>query len=449
MSAPSISRVLVANRGAIARRVIRACHAIGIETVAVFSEADAQAPHIDEATQAYPLAGFSASDSYLDQDQLFQIARQSGADAVHPGYGFLAENVEFAERVVAEDKIFIGPQARWLGLMGDKVSAREMMSAAGFPVLPGSALISDLDQAPAQALALGYPLMVKPVAGGGGMGMRVVASEAELLAAIGEATAIAKSAFASAGVYLEKWVSNPRHIEYQIVADNHGHAIHLFERDCSVQRRHQKLIEESPAPGIDPGQLLHIANQASQVCEQLGYNNVGTVETLMDTQGISGFLEMNTRIQVEHGVTEAVTGVDLVQMQIAMAQGEALPAQPERQGHALEVRLYAEDSLTQRPSTGLLTTFRPPRLQGVRIETGYREGQQVSPLYDGLLAKIIASGGSRHQAIGRAKVALKAFKVVGVSTNAELLDRILSHEEFLAGRVDTGMLARIIGVPSL
>jgi acetyl-CoA carboxylase biotin carboxylase subunit len=436
-----VQKILIANRGAIARRVIRACNELGVASVAVYSDADRGAPYLSEASEAYALPGDAATDTYLNQDALLAVVDRSGADALHPGYGFLAENAPFAQRVIDAGAIFIGPRPHLIASMGDKVKGRELMGAEGFPVFPGSELISDLDQAHATAEELGYPLVVKPSGGGGGMGMMVVETEDKLGVALQQARAIAEKAFAVPGLYLERWITKPRHVEFQIIGDNEGRCIHAFDRECSVQRRHQKLIEESPTPGLDPEYLTEQAQVAATTCARLGYDSLGTVETLVSDQGI-GFLEMNTRIQVEHGVTEAVAGIDLVKMQIDLARGGALPRQSDivREGFAIEGRLYAEDSTTMLPSTGTLRTYRAPEMYGVRVETGYREGQTVSPFYDPLLAKVIAYGTTREQAIGRLSVALKAFEVRGVKTNAQLLVDVLQSDRFLSGDVDTGIL---------
>ena len=439
----AIRKILIANRGAIARRIVRACNELGLESVVVHTSVDAQAPYIDEASEAHALKGLRPADSYLDQEQLLGIARSSGADAVHPGYGFLSENAGFAQRVIDAGLTFIGPDPVWLERMGDKVNARRIMAEQGMPIFDGSDFITDLATAREIALTIGFPLVVKPSGGGGGMGMQVVDHIEALEAALTQAQTVAAAAFGSSDVYLERWIPQPRHIEYQILADEHGNAMHLYERECSVQRRHQKLIEESPAPGIEAAVLRQQAERGAEICAQLGYNNVGTLETLYSDGG-SGFLEMNTRIQVEHGVTEEVTGIDLVQQQILLAAGGRLPEPAELSGHAIEVRLYAEDSQTLMPSTGVLRTFAPPVLFGVRVETGYQQGQEVSPYYDALLAKIIAKGRTREQAIGRAVVALQAFTVQGVQTNAALLLRVLRDTDFLRGEIDTGMVARIL-----
>lgn len=439
-----ISKVLIANRGAIARRIVRACNELSTKSVVVFSAPDAGAPYLAEASEAYPLTGFTAAQTYLDQEQILNVARQSGADAVHPGYGFLAENAAFAQRVVEQGMVFVGPEPRWLDEMGDKVHARKLMASEGFPVFPGSPHITDADSALVEAERIGYPLLVKPSGGGGGMGMEVVETSAQLQQALQRSAAIAQSAFSDAGVFLERWIEQPRHIEFQIIGDGER-CEHVFERECSVQRRNQKLIEESPAPGIDRALITHHAELAASICTRLGYNNVGTLETLFTDSDV-GFLEMNTRIQVEHGVTEMITGMDLVALQLSLAAGNKLPdKEVESNGFAVEARVYAEDSVTMLPSTGKLTQFHMPELTGVRFESGYQAGQTVVPHYDAMLAKLIGWGSTREMAIGRLMVALKALTIKGVSTNQALLLRVLADDEFLAGRVHTGIINRITG----
>ncbi len=450
-----VDKVLVANRSAIARRVIRACHDLGLASVALYSEADADAPYLAEASQALPLPGHQALETYLNQDLILRAAEQSGADSIHPGYGFLSENAEFAARVVKQGLTFIGPDPKWLAAMGDKVAARKLFADQGFPVFAGSDRLADEDSARQEAERIGYPVMLKPAGGGGGMGMEVVHDPEQLSNALQRAKTIAQRAFGDGAVYLERWLSHPRHIEIQVMGDGQGRALHLFERECSVQRRNQKLIEESPAPNISRSQVVELAENAARVCTQLGYNNVGTLETLFTRQsaaqpstaqaGEFGFLEMNTRIQVEHGVTEMVTGVDLVQQQILLAGGAGLPVEVKQQGFAIEARVYAEDAQTLLPSTGQLHRFHYPRLFGVRVETGYQQGQIVTPYYDALLAKVIACGDTREMAIGRLLVALQAFEIVGVSTNIVLLQKVLKDPCFLAGEVDTGIIARMLG----
>jgi acetyl-CoA carboxylase biotin carboxylase subunit len=432
------SKVLVANRGAIARRVIRACDALGVASAVVFSEPDADAPYLAEAGEALPLAGRSAADTYLNVDALLACLDACGADAVHPGYGFLAENAAFARAVGKHGATFIGPSPRWLESMGDKLRARTLMAEQGFPVLPGSPAVTDLDQARAAARALGFPLMLKPAAGGGGIGMQVVRDEAELERAFSRSGRLASAAFDDGTLFLEALVERPRHVEIQLLGDGRGNALHLYERDCSLQRRHRKIIEEAPAPGLDRAEVLALAERAERAAAGLGYDNVGTLETLRGADGTFGFIEMNTRIQVEHGVTEAVTGVDLVVAQIVLAAGGALPERPPLDGCAVEARVYAENARTGHTATGVLSHLRTPELFGVRFETGYRQGQAVTPYYDPLLVKVIGWGGSRELAIGRALVGVRALEIRGVPTNVPLLERALQDERFLAADVHTG-----------
>lgn len=442
------SRILIANRGAIARRVVRACESLGVESVVVYSDADAGAPYLVEASHTHHLPGMTAQDTYLNQPAVLAAIDATGADAVHPGYGFLAENALFAEAVEKTGARFIGPRPNWLATMGDKVAARELARSHGFPVFAGSDRLSEDasgSEIRAAGESVGFPLLVKPVAGGGGIGMRVVGSAGELENAVRQASALAGQTFGDGGLFLERWVPDARHIEFQILGDGKGGGLHLHERECSVQRRHQKVLEESPAAGIDRAELEAMAGRAEQLIATLGYDNVGTLETLRAGAGDYGFLEMNTRIQVEHGVTEMVTGIDLIVAQIRLAAGERLPESRPLDGHALEVRIYAEHPFTQLPSTGRLAVFDPPvRLYGVRVDTGYQVGQWVTPHYDPLLAKVIAHGRTREQAIGRVLVALKAFTIIGVDTNIPLLLAVLGDAEFLVGQVDTGYLARFL-----
>ncbi len=437
-------KVLVANRGAIARRVIRACDGLGIASVAVYSDADAGAPYLAEAGEACRLPGERAAGTYLNPDLLLEAAKRTGADAVHPGYGFLAENAAFARAVEEAGVTFIGPDARWLDVMGDKVSARALAAERGFPVFPGSGRVAGPDEALAAAAEVGYPLMVKPAAGGGGIGMRLVERPEDLAGALRSAGAMARESFGDEGLFLERRVAPARHIEFQLLGDGRGQACHVWERECSVQRRHQKLVEESPAPGIDRREIESVAEQAAAFAAGIGYDSVGTLETLRGEPAGYGFLEMNTRIQVEHGVTEALTGMDLVAAQIRLAAGQGLPERLPGRGHALEVRVCAEQPWSHLPATGRLGVFRPPVLHGVRVDTGYQAGQWVTPFYDSLLAKVIGTGSTREQAIGRVRVALTAFEIQGVATNVPLLQAILGDDEFLAGRLDTGYLARFL-----
>ena len=434
------SRVLIANRGAIARRIVRACNVMGVPCAAVHSDADKDAPHLAEAGEAIALAGVRAEETYLNREALLAALEKSGADAVHPGYGFLAENAGFAEAIAEAGAVFIGPSPKWLRQMGDKAAARRFVEERGFPVLPGSGPVEEPGSALAAAESVGYPLMLKPAGGGGGIGMCIAETPQALARRFGPAKLMAERAFADPRLYLERCLERPRHLEVQLLGDGAGGAIHLYERECSIQRRHQKLVEESPAPALDRAGVNALCEGAERLAAGMGYDNAGTLETLEDGTGRFRFLEMNTRIQVEHGVTEEATGFDLVRAQIEIAAGGALPERPAMLGHAVEVRVYAEDPVRHFPSTGRLTVFRPPRLHGVRVETGYAEGQVVTPYYDPLLAKVIGSGPTRELAIGRTLVGLKAFAIAGVSTNIPLFEAVLRDEAFLAGRIHTGFL---------
>lgn len=440
-------RIFVANRGVVARRIVRACNELGIDSVAAHSDLDRDAPHVAEAASSVRLPGFRAKDTYLNAERIIVEAKAAKTDALHPGYGFLAENPDFARRVADAGIVFIGPSPDAIAAFGEKTGARQHMHEAGFPVAPGSNLIDDGKALLEAAHRIGWPVMLKPAAGGGGIGMRVARNEAELTAAFGSTRALAKGAFGNAAVYLEALLKNPRHIEFQMLGD--GTSVRCVgERECSVQRRHQKVIEEAPAPGLASKQVHDIGNRAAKALEAMGYASLGTVETLLAKSKFS-FLEVNTRLQVEHGVTEEVTGLDLVQLQIRLAAGEPLdallPADRSRAKSipprfAVQARIYAEDSRRMLPSTGTLSTYRPPRLTGVRIEAGYSEGQSVTPYYDPLLAKVIGTGPTRELAIGRTLVGVRAFEIRGVATNRNLLQSILKHPDFLAGKLHTSWL---------
>ena len=440
------SRVFVANRATVARRVVRACTKLGIASVAAYADVDGDAPHLAEASATGRLPGYKAADTYLNAERLIAAAKECGADALHPGYGFLSENAQFARAVEAAGIRFIGPRPHWLEAMGEKTKARAAMAAAGFPVREGSGVVADVAAALAAADALGYPVLLKPAGGGGGIGMAKADDAAGLRAAFATTQAQAAAAFGDGAVYLERWLERPRHIEFQVIGDGE-HVIGVLERECSVQRRHQKVIEEAPAPLSDRARIAAV--QAAAVKALAGYDSLGTVETLFAETATApdaafGFLEVNTRLQVEHGVTEEITGIDLVTAQIRIAAGESLaevvPKPVAAAGHAVEARIYAEDSVRMLPSTGRLTVFRPPQLTGVRIETGYAAGQWVTPYFDPLLAKVIGTGRTREQAIGRTLVGVKAFEIKGVATNRALLERTLGSEPFIAGRLHTGML---------
>ena len=443
------AKLLVANRGIVARRVIRAARALGLKTVAVYSEADAGAPHLEEATETFAIGPAPARESYLNQERLIEVMHASGADAVHPGYGFLAENREFAQRVVDAGACFVGPSPHWIETMGNKAHARELMRANGVPVGAGSGLLDgDVEAQIEQCRRIGLPVLVKPAGGGGGIGMIVVREEASLAEAVERARSLAQRTFSDPDVYLERYLDRPRHIEFQMLGDRHGRVRHLFERDCSLQRRHQKILEEAPAPGLAHDPLDALAGRIAEVLSAIGYDNMGTIEMLLGPDGDFSFLEMNTRLQVEHAVTEMLTGIDLVAAQMQSAAGlplnAILPDRIERKGHAIEARVYAEDPVKFLPSPGKLTRFRPPaQEQGLRVETDYAEGLSVTPFYDPLIANVIVSAPDRRAAIGRLHAALSMFEVEGVRTNIPFLLKVLTNGAFLDGDVHTGMASEI------
>ena len=418
---------------------------LGVESLVIYSEADEGSAYIDEASSAVRMNGNRPDETYLNKAAILEIAEKHGVDAIHPGYGFLSENASFARQVKNNGFLFIGPDPDLIEQMGEKVKGRETMARHGFPVFPGSETLGSREDLTELARKIGFPLVVKPSGGGGGIGMQVVGRAEDLAVAVSRASSIAEKAFSDPSLYLEKWINRPRHIEFQIIGDGKGGCVHAFDRECSVQRRHQKLIEESPSPGLDETMLTERATLAAEVCRKIKYGSLGTLETLFLENNEMGFLEMNTRIQVEHGVTEEVTGLDLVKLQLNLLTGTRLPDQQDivRKGFAIEARLYAEDPDSMFPSTGRLETFRVPELFGVRVETGYNRGQMITPYYDPLLAKVIAKGNTREQAIGRLSVALRAFDVSGVKTNAALLQKVLNSEEFLKGNIDTGLLDRL------
>lgn len=435
-------RVFIANRGVVAARIVRACHKLGVESVAAYSDIDAGAPHLQTASSAARLPGYAPEDTYLNGAALISAAKKARVDALHPGYGFLSENANFARAVVQAGIKFIGPNPDHIELMGEKTRARSVMAEHGFPMHPGSEVIDDEKALVAAARDIGFPVILKPVLGGGGIGIFVATSEETLGLAFKNSRTLSERAFGENAVYVEKYLSQPRHIEFQMLGDG-TRAISLFERDCSVQRRHQKLIEEAPAPNVEREAIEAVASLATNVLTAIGYENLATIETLLDGNCF-GFLETNARLQVEHGVTEEVTGVDLVATQIRLGAGETindiLPQEVVLSGYAVEARVYAEDSMRLLPSTGCLHVFRPPKMEGVRIEVGYREGQYVTPYYDPLLAKVIGSGMTREQAIGRIIVALKAFEIDGVKSNLDFLRRVLESEPFVKGNLHTGIV---------
>lgn len=435
-------KVLIANRGAIAARVLRTLSRMKIASVVVYSDADRDLPYVAQADEAICIGDAAPAASYLNMDAIAAAIRHSGADAVHPGYGFLSENPRFAESVGALGATFIGPEARWLRAMGHKTEARDLMARHGMPLNPSSGvLMGDTDAQLAAIRQVGFPVLVKPAAGGGGIGMLPARSDAEARDALERARSMAQRSFGNADVYVERLIERPRHVEFQLLADRYGSVRHLYERDCSVQRRHQKVIEESPAPNLPRALIDETGARIERILAELGYDVIGTAEMLHAPDGSLSFLEMNTRLQVEHAVTEAITGIDLVQAQIRLAAGErldaVLPAQITASGHAIEVRVYAEDPQRFFPSPGPLTVFRPPRADDVRVETGYAEGNRVTPFYDPMLAKLIVHAPTRETAIARMIEALDAFDIEGVKTNIPFAIRVLKSDAFQAGNVHT------------
>ncbi len=440
-----LRKVLVANRGEIAVRVLQSLREVGIPSVAVYSDPDRQALHARLADESHRLEGASAAETYLNADRLVEVARECGAEAVHPGYGFLSENAEFAAKLEAAGIRLIGPSSQVIAAMGDKVTAKQVMEEAGVPVVPGwTGDVSALAEARRAAEGLGYPILVKAAAGGGGRGMRRVDTPAGLEAAIADARSEAEKSFGDGRVFLEKYLERPRHVEVQIFGDRHGAAVHLFERECSVQRRHQKIIEESPSPALDPDLRARMGEAAVRAAQALGYENAGTVEFILDAQRNFYFLEVNTRLQVEHPVTELVTGLDLVRAQFAIAAGQPLPFRQEelkQEGHALECRVYAEDpSRGYLPSTGRIQVYRAPAGPGIRVDSGVEEGSEVTIHYDPLLAKLIVWAEDRPSALARMDLALSRFVILGVRTNIPFLRNLIRHPSFATGDLHTHFL---------
>ncbi len=438
-------KILIANRGEITRRVILACRELGISTVAVYSEPDAAMPWVRLADEAYLLKGASAAETYLNQEAIFRAARTADVDAIHPGYGFLSENPIFAAACAEHHLTFIGPKPQVIRFMGSKAQARELAVSCSVPVVPGldGAGMSDVELADAVE-AIAYPLLIKASAGGGGKGMRIVHAAAEFKDAVKLARGEALSSFGNDHILVERYLNEIHHVEIQILGDQHGRVLHLFERDCSIQRRHQKIIEESPSPAISEDLRSRMAEAAVTLATAAGYENAGTVEFIVDGSGSFYFLEMNTRLQVEHPVTEMIAGLDLAAWQIRISAGEALPfTQDEihRRGHALECRVYAEDPVQGfLPSTGVLTTYRPPSGPGVRVDDGVESGSEVTPYYDPMLAKVITWGQDRLEAVRKMERALRDMVVLGVKTNIPYLLAILGQEQFRSGNTTTNYL---------
>jgi acetyl-CoA carboxylase biotin carboxylase subunit len=439
-------KILIANRGEIALRILTACKELDVRTVAIYSEADRNALHVRFADEAICIGPPRSSESYLNIPSVISAAEIANVDAIHPGYGFLSENANFAEVCEASHITFIGPTPDSIRLMGEKDKARQEMAAAGVPIIPGSSgIVPDEEAARKVASGIGYPMIVKAAEGGGGRGMRVVREPGELISAFQTARSEAEQAFGSPNVYIEKLIERPRHIEFQVLGDRHGNVMHLGERECSIQRRHQKLLEESPSTVVDAKARKKIGDQVVKALQKIGYSSAGTVEFLREESGKLYFIEMNARIQVEHPVTEMVTGIDLVKSQIRVAAGENLAevlGPVEFRGHAIECRINAEDPVTFTPSAGRITAFRVPGGPGIRVDTAAYSDAVIPPYYDSLIAKIIAHGRDRTEAIARMRGALGGFVVEGIKTTISLQKRILSEPDFVAGNFDTHFLER-------
>ncbi|MDQ5767600.1 acetyl-CoA carboxylase biotin carboxylase subunit [Thiothrix subterranea] len=445
-----LKKVLIANRGEIALRILRGCRELGIKTVAVHSTADRDLKHVRLADESVCIGPPRSIDSYLNIPAIISAAEVTGADAIHPGYGFLSENADFAERVESSGFIFIGPRAETIRLMGDKISAKDAMIAAGVPCVPGSegGTPEDPEEILKMGTRIGYPLIVKATGGGGGRGMRVVHSADELVAAVSLTRAEAKAAFGNDVVFMEKFLQRPRHIELQVLADSHGNAIHLCERDCSMQRRNQKVVEEAPAPFITEEQRARIGNRVAEACRKIGYRGAGTFEFLYE-DGEFYFIEMNTRLQVEHPVTELITGVDLVKQQLLIASGEVLALRQEDikvNGHAIECRINAEDPQTFAPSPGKITRYHVPGGLGVRVDSHIYADYSVPPYYDSMIGKLIVHGQDRETAINRMHGALSEMVIEGIKTNIPLQTRIMEDPAFRAGGADIHYLEKMLGM---
>ncbi|WP_025844227.1 acetyl-CoA carboxylase biotin carboxylase subunit [Paenibacillus ehimensis] len=441
-------KILIANRGEIAARVIRTCKSLGIATVCIYSEADNNAPHVKMADEAHGVGGPKVSESYLNIDKILEIALLSKADAIHPGYGLLSENAEFARRCEEAGIVFIGPSADVISRMGSKIEARNIMEKAGVPVVPGiSYPLADAEEAAREAGRIGYPVMLKASAGGGGIGMQIVHSEAEIQKAFEGNRKRSSDFFGDGAMYIEKVVENPRHIEIQILADSHGNIVYLWERECSIQRRHQKVVEEAPSIFLDELTRVKMGEAAVRAAKSIGYRNAGTIEFLVDGNKNFYFLEMNTRLQVEHTITEEITGLDLVAEQLRIAAGHSLnfgQSDVKRDGHAIEVRIYAEDPKTFFPSPGTITKFAIPEGPGIRHELAVHEGSVVTPFYDPMIAKLVVRGKDRDEAIDRLQEALAHYQVQGIKTNIPMLQDVIAHPAFRSGDTTTGFVDKYL-----
>jgi len=435
-------KVLIVNRGEIAVRIIKACQELGIKTVAIYSDVDKNTPHVLLADETIPLGDPTPIESYLNIPKIIEIAEEAGAEAIHPGYGFLAENPDFAETCSKRGITFIGPKAEVIGLMGDKIAAKKTMEKAGVPVIPGyHGNKQDVDSLVKEGEEIGFPLLVKAAAGGGGKGMRIVDNIDSLAEAIESAKRESKSSFGDDTVFLEKYLDKPRHIEFQILADHHGNTIHLFERECSIQRRHQKIIEETPSPVMNPKLREKMGEAAIRAAEAVGYTNAGTIEFMVDGKLNFYFMEMNTRLQVEHPITEMTTGVDLVKWQLKIASGQKLTLKQKdliQRGHAIECRIYAEDpSNGFLPSVGTLKKVEEPSGPNIRVDSGISPNLKITPYYDPLLSKLVVLAENREEAIQKMIWALSHYIVLGVTTNISFLKKVLAHEEFKRGNITT------------
>ncbi|CAN7276800.1 acetyl-CoA carboxylase biotin carboxylase subunit [Peribacillus frigoritolerans] len=443
-----IRKILIANRGEIASRIIRTCKKLGILTVAVHSEADSDSPFVGLADEAYLLGGPRVQESYLNVNKILEIAKETGAEAIHPGYGFLSENADFARSCEEAGLIFIGPKPEIIQQMGNKVEARKKMEQAGLPLVPGfSRPLIDSAEAAAVAEKIGYPVMLKAAAGGGGIGMQAVANEDELTKAFEGNQKRAQLFFGNGDMFIEKLIEKPRHIEIQVLADSFGNAVYLWERECSVQRRHQKVVEEAPSSFLDEETRTRMGMAAVKAVKSIGYSNAGTLEFLVDADKNFYFLEMNTRLQVEHPVTEEITGLDLVEQQIKIASGNKMDftqSEIKQDGHSIEVRIYAEDPKTFYPAPGRITTMELPEGEGIRHELAVHGTSVVSHFYDPMIAKLVVSGDTRDKAIERLREALASYKIEGIKTNLPLLMEIISHEAFSQGDTTTDFIAKYI-----
>ncbi|GAB4398641.1 MAG: acetyl-CoA carboxylase biotin carboxylase subunit [Microscillaceae bacterium] len=442
-----INKILVANRGEIALRVMRSAREMGIQTVAVYSEADRSALHVRYADEAVCIGPPPSAQSYLQMDTLIEAALRRGADAIHPGYGFLSENAEFARRVEAAGLIFIGPSPESISVMGSKLAAKAAVSKYNIPMVPGVAhAIRDIEEAKREAALIGYPILIKASAGGGGKGMRMVENEADFVEQMNRAISEAQSAFGDGSVFIEKFITSPKHIEIQVLGDKHGNILYLFERECSVQRRHQKVVEEAPSAVVSPAMRQAMGEAAVGVARSCNYYGAGTVEFIVDEHLNFYFLEMNTRLQVEHPVTEEITGVDLVKEQIKIAEGQALALRQEDlsiRGHAIEIRVYAEDPKNNfLPDIGQLKTYRRPQGPGIRIDDGFEEGMEIPIYYDPMIAKLTVYAKDRPEAIARMRRAIAEYQITGIETTLGFCDFVMQHEAFISGKFDTNFVQK-------